>query len=95
MFIYLLQGICGNHTHPNERILRSQRIRSYFMKRTLNQECVGSSVHSVETYLIIDNATEADAGTYAVTVKAIQQSVTVKDEVNVTISKCTHYIMYP
>ena len=36
------------------------------MLRTIKAECVGSTVYSLETYLVIDNATESDAGTYVV-----------------------------
>ncbi|CAI8041698.1 Vascular endothelial growth factor receptor 3 [Geodia barretti] len=94
------EGECGNHTHPDGDKLRSQRVRFYVMSRKLNSECVGSSVYSLETYLIVDNATEADAGVYVVNVKNIVQSVSLDDQVNVTvvcddaplyIAKCSNY----
>jgi serine/threonine protein kinase len=79
------EGECGNHTHPNGDMLRSQRVRFYAMPRKLNEECVGSSVYSLETYLIVDNATEADAGVYVVNVQDIGQVASLDDQVNVTV----------
>ena len=88
--IFPLQGECGNHTHPDGDKLRSQRVRFYVMSRKLNSECVGSSVYSLETYLIVDNATEADAGVYVVNVQNVVQSVSLDDQVNVTVGKSIH-----
>ena len=71
-------------------MLRKNRIRSYVLTRTLNEECVGSSIYSLETYLIIDNATESDAGTYEVTLtpqlEALRGHIET-GQVNVTIGK--------
>ena len=90
IIIFPLQGECGNHTHPNGDMLRSQRVRFYAMPRKLNEECVGSSVYSLETYLIVDNATEADAGVYVVNVQDIGQVASLDDQVNVTVGKSIH-----
>ena len=32
----------------------------------LSEQCIGSDIYNITTYLIIDNATRADAGTYVV-----------------------------
>ena len=47
-------------------------------------------MYSLETYLIVDNATEADAGVYVVNVQNIVQSVSLDDQVNVTVGKSIH-----
>ena len=46
--------------------LKDQRIRFYFLVSTLSEQCLGSHIFSLTSYLIIDNATSADAGTYVV-----------------------------
>ena len=72
-------------------MLRSRRIRSYLFLRTINKECVESALYSLETYLIIDNATETDAGTYEVTVTTRNLPKVYREikEVNVSIGRCT------
>ena len=71
-------------------MLRRNRVRSYKITQTINEECVGSSIFSLETYLIIDNATESDAGTYEVTLTPqleAQRGHIETGQVNVTIGK--------
>ena len=71
-------------------MLRRNRVRSYVITRTINKECVGSSIISLETYLINDNATESDAGTYEVTLISqleVQRRYIETGQVNVTIGK--------
>ena len=85
-FFCQLQGDCGNFTHPDGPMLRSNRIRSYVITRTVNRECVGSSIYSLETYLIIDDARETDAGTYQVKViPQLQRGYATEEQVNVSI----------
>ena len=73
-----------NDTHPDTPRIRSNRVRTYVITRTIT-ECVGSSLYSLKTYLIVDNATEGDAGTYLVNVTTPQYNEI--GQVNVSIGK--------
>ena len=53
----------------------------------MSTECSGSSLYSLETYLIVDNATESDAGTYLVNVTTPQYNEPETEQVNVTIGR--------
>ena len=57
------------------------------MLRTINAECVGLSVYSLETYLVIDNATESDAGTYVVNATIQHIFLPVTEEVKVEVCR--------
>jgi hypothetical protein len=59
---------CTTDNHPNVPELKKQRIRLFFSLTTLGEQCLGSDIFSVKTYLIIDNATSADAGNYTVNI---------------------------
>lgn len=86
--LILLQS-CGNDTHPDVELLREKRIRSYFYSRTISENCLGSSVFSIETYLIIDNATDEDAGRYIVNVTSLNARVfSAVEEVTVIVGMC-------
>lgn len=62
------------------------RIRSYSFTRDVSQNCVGQKVSSLETYLVVENATVSDAGTYTVTY--IAGSFVESRTVNVSIGEC-------
>ena len=72
---------------PRSYILRSNRVRTYLAARAMSTECAGSSLYSLETYLIVDNATESDAGTYLVNVTTPQYNEAETEQVNVTIGR--------
>ena len=79
-----------NDTHPDTPRIRSNRVRTYVITRRIITECVGSSLYSLERYLIVDNATEGDAGTYLVNVTTPQYNEI--GQVNVSIGKyIIHY----
>ncbi|CAI8030934.1 hypothetical protein GBAR_LOCUS17558, partial [Geodia barretti] len=76
---------CVRDNDPRSDILRSNRVRTYLAARAMSTECAGSSLYSLETYLIVDNATESDAGTYLVNVTTPQYNEPETEQVNVTI----------
>ena len=84
-----LQNNCTRHSHPNREKLIMQRVRLYHVRRTISEQCGGSTIYGITTYLIIDNATSADAGTYEVTVTSGHLDLTsVKEIINVVVGMC-------
>ena len=66
--------------------LKDQRIRFYFLVSTLSEQCVGSHIFSLTTYLIIDNATSADAGTYVVEITSgLFKQITVQVNISIVV----------
>ena len=87
---YHLQGLnCTTDNLPNVAEQKKQRIRLYFILTTLGEQCLGSNIYSVKTYLIIDNATSADAGNYTVNITfgAINPDI-VEQIINVIVGMC-------
>ena len=82
--------------------LKNQRIRFYFFVLTLSEQCVGSRIFSLTTYLIIDNATSADAGTYVVEMTSGSSNpITLQVNISVVVGMlylhnivCMHNKMY-
>ena len=92
--VFSLQD-CGIFNHPDREELLMQRIRSYSFQKTLAEQCQGSTIYGITTYLIIDNATSADAGTYEVTVTSGHLDPTsVKEIINVVVGMCQIYIIH-
>ena len=79
---------------PRSDILRSNRVRTYVAARAMSTECDGSSLYSLETYLIVDNATEGDAGTYLVNVTTPQYNEPETEQVNVTVGRLNSTVVY-
>ena len=60
-----LQGPnCTIANHPGIVELKDRRIRFYFLSTILSEQCLGSKIYTVRTYLVIDDATSDDAGNY-------------------------------
>ena len=87
MLLLSLQGLqCITDNHPDAEELKEQRIRFYFLISILSQQCLGSRIYSLKTYLIIDNATSADAGTYVVEMTSgLLNSITLQLNISVVV----------
>ena len=89
MFLSLQE--CYIDTYPYAEVLKKQRIRFYMLVRTSSIQCQGTIEYSLTTYLIIDNATSADAGTYVVTVTTGSHSpISVQENITVVIGMDSH-----
>jgi hypothetical protein len=87
------EGACGNLSSYNAD-QKNERIHSYRIDRA-HERCQGSKINVVEIYLIIDNATESDAGTYDVqaTTQYIGLPITDMEQVNIIV-ECDETLFY-
>ena len=85
-FINVFLQECFTDNHPDVEELKKQRIRVFTFISTLSEQCLGSRVYSLKTYLIIDNATITDAGTYIIEITfGSINPITVQQEINVVV----------
>ena len=73
-------------THTDAPRKRLRRVRSYFFSRVSSTGCLGPDTYSLESYLIVDNATVSDSGNYTfrVTTNTFPPR-TVQEDINVVI----------
>ena len=70
---------------------RLQHVRSYFLSRVSSTGCLGPAAYTLESYLIVDNATVSDSGnyTFSVTTNTFPPR-TVQEDINILIGKYSH-----